>query len=522
MIDGAHRALQRFPGPGPQSLGIRLVTRKPDEFDEMRGILDELKDSQPVTGLKLTIGPSDKVATAEPADTESRSDAGVAPDIPTTRITISRSETAGSPPVVGPGTNPAAPGDSSSQLAFQYSALSETAVITVREVVVQSYFASLLPARLISAGSRKDQEALACLLTSYLFPEDFKELLEDSDSLTLILDPETAGVPWEMAAIRGLNGLRLFGPDLKLTRQFRTGQSPRPATVPPLNNHLRVLVIADPAPGRFHLDGARDEGLGLLKVLQQVKDAWQEKLRLEVVARIGSRKELTKDDLRRLLEAAGIKVPGSVIVDFDACDPLEILTLILPGVWEPFDVIHYAGHGIFDPDSDRKGWVFDEGCIMSANEFFKMRQVPRLVFANACHSAEIDQFVPELAMINQRVAPIVQHAGLAEAFFRKGIRNYIGAGWAVEDGEALRFATEFYRQALGLRIVHGQVETIGTAPPGTVGESLAHARRVLLDAGDGVNRSSTWGAYQHYGNVNAKLVAFENIDFGADDMLAMG
>ncbi len=140
----------------------------------------------------------------------------------------------------------------------------------------------------MSANSKKEQEANGCLMTSYLFPEDFKEVLDDSESLTLVLDADTAAFPWEMAAIRGLNGLRLFGTDLKLTRQFRTTQSPRPASVPPLNSSLRVLIIADPAPGRLHLDGARNEGLGLLKVLQEVKDVWKEKLKLEgQFARIG-------------------------------------------------------------------------------------------------------------------------------------------------------------------------------------------------------------------------------------------
>ncbi len=145
-----------------------------------------------------------------------------------------------------------------------------------------------------------------------------------------------------------------------------------------------------------------------------------------------------------------------------------------------------------------------------------MRQVPRLVFANACHSAEIEKALPQFADLNQRISPLKQHAGLAEAFFRKGIRNYIGAGWAVNDAEALQFASTFYRQVLGIQRVNGKAEAVRTAPPATLGESLSHARTVLLGSGDGVNRGSTWGAYQHYGNVNAKLLAFENVDFGED------
>ena len=35
-------------------------------------------------------------------------------------------------------------------------------------------------------------------------------------------------------------------------------------------------------------------------------------------------------------------------------------------------------------------------------------------------------------------------AGMAEAFFERGIRNYIGAGWPVDDIPAVDFASIFY------------------------------------------------------------------------------
>jgi len=39
-----------------------------------------------------------------------------------------------------------------------------------------------------------------------------------------------------------------LGLEKKLTRQFRTMLSRPPGTTPPLNDEVRVLVIADPAP----------------------------------------------------------------------------------------------------------------------------------------------------------------------------------------------------------------------------------------------------------------------------------
>ena len=78
-----------------------------------------------------------------------------------------------------------------------------------------------------------------------------------------------------------------------------------------------------------------------------------------------------------------------------------------------------------------------------------------------------------------------QLAGLAEAFFERGIQNYIGAGWPVEDIPAVKFARVFYEKTL-----EGEM----------LGDALSEARRAIMSYG------STWGAYHHYGQVNARLV----------------
>jgi CHAT domain-containing protein len=78
-----------------------------------------------------------------------------------------------------------------------------------------------------------------------------------------------------------------------------------------------------------------------------------------------------------------------------------------------------------------------------------------------------------------------QLAGLVQAFFERGVLNYIGTGWPVEDGPATSFARIFYETIL-------QGDTLGSA--------LAAARQEILHDG------STWGAYQHYGQVDDRLV----------------
>ncbi|GAA4010435.1 hypothetical protein GCM10022408_23360 [Hymenobacter fastidiosus] len=354
---------------------------------------------------------------------------------------------------------------------FRFSALVDGAVIPVREVKVQAFFPSSLSGRLMESVTREEQETYGQLLTTALFPIDFQEHL--NEPLTFILDRDTAGLPWEMAcfAHRQRRELQYFGPQLQLTRQFRSMLTPRPGQPPPRNENLRILVVADPAPEpELQLPGARREGRAVVQILSHLKQHWD--LKLDVVERIG---------------------------DAD-CDPLEILGLILDG---NFDVIHFAGHGTFDATHpDCGGWVFGKKIFLSAREIFQARRVPRLVFANACFSAQVTtrQKTSAAEELNRNLA------GIAEAFFERGVRNYVGTGWPVNDTLAELFAQEFYAQALvGMSTKEVFLPTNysehKTEPPPTLSRAIAQARALIA------HRGSTWGAYQHYGQANDLLLA---------------
>ncbi len=122
MIDGVRNALKRFPGPGPQTLRIRLVVEGLEYFDEVRAILADLADSQPVPDLKLTIEPPEKMAMDGASNPPHANDPDVGPHIPTTRITISRSGNGTSASIAGTGAQGSAPIDSQAEIDFQYSA----------------------------------------------------------------------------------------------------------------------------------------------------------------------------------------------------------------------------------------------------------------------------------------------------------------------------------------------------------------------------------------------------------------
>ena len=336
---------------------------------------------------------------------------------------------------------------------FRFSAIMRNAVVPVRDVDVSPTVFAGLAAALQKSESGKEQEQYGRLLFDYLIPEDFDEVIGGAGSVRLIVDRATASFPWEMACFRPRSdsgGARWLGLDRALTRQFRTMLSQPPGTTPPLNEQVRVLVIADPAPEpELQLPYARREGRQVVETLRRLDSS---QLRIDVESRIGS----------------------------SECDIVEILALILTG---GFDIVHYAGHGDYDPaDPTTAGWIFGRDRIMTARDIFRARRVPRLVFANACFSGAIHGGAAHDAQeLSYGLATI------AQAFFERGVPNYLGSGWPVNDAQAATFAAEFYKGVLGAR---------------TLREAVSAARGKIYGEAGG----STWGAYQLYGNPDDVVV----------------
>jgi hypothetical protein len=151
------------------------------------------------------------------------------------------------------------------------------------------------------------------------------------------------------------------------------------------------------------------------------------------------------------------------------------------------------------------GWVFGKGRVLSSREIFRARRVPRVIVANACFSAVVNPGTPLTPAETNR-----QLAGIAEAFFERGVQNYVGTGWPVQDDVAVEFATTFYEIALaGCRLgppskrrdtARPSNSSRQAACPCTIGDALREARRAIL------HRGSTWGAYQHYGQATDWLI----------------
>jgi pimeloyl-ACP methyl ester carboxylesterase len=339
--------------------------------------------------------------------------------------------------------------EQSKEGVFRFSALSETAVVPVRDVEINAAFARGAADRLMSSTTRDEQTKFGELLYTYLVPEDFHRMIDSGKPLKLILDRSTASYPWEMACFRSAqnpNRISNLSLDLRVTRQFRTLLSSAPGMRPVLNRNLKVLIIADPArEPDYQLPGARREGREVARILRNFPTK-QHKIFVEVEEHIGP----------------------------DQCDPVEILALLLSGA---YDIVHYSGHGDYDSENPSgSGWVFGKDCVLSAREIFRARKVPRLVFANACFSAVTTK--------GRALSADEQSKGLAsiaQAFFERGVSNYIGSGWPVNDDQATKLALIFYEDLL-----------IGKP----LCDALQRGRAEVSGYGD------TWGAYQHYGNAN--------------------
>jgi hypothetical protein len=151
-----------------------------------------------------------------------------------------------------------------------------------------------------------------------------------------------------------------------------------------------------------------------------------------------------------------------------------------------YDVVHYAGHAFFDAQKPSQSGVICNGDeVLSGADLAQLRALPALVFFNACESGRVrgraQRKNPHLDMPRRAERTL----GLAEAFLRGGVANYVGTYWSVSDEAAPEFASSFYEAILG-----------GNA----IGQAMQNARQRLV-----AMRSVDWANYIHYGSYDFSL-----------------
>jgi hypothetical protein len=252
----------------------------------------------------------------------------------------------------------------------------------------------------------------------------------------------------------------------QVARQLRTEYSPPPAPEANPSKARRALVIGDPGdPAKgMSLPGARREALRVAEILAA-------KGLDEVACYVGARNDP---------EQPSLGVPPATRID--------VLDRLLEGGW---DILHYAGHGDFLADEpDRAGWVFQDG-LLTSRELERMDTAPRLVVSNACLSSLTSGVGAGGGVLGKSDAQLV--ATLADEFFRRGVRDYIGTAWEVNDEGAILFAEVLYESLL-----------TAANPDCSIGAAMLTARRALASKEDVFG--TLWAAYQHYGDPTASLI----------------
>ena len=312
----------------------------------------------------------------------------------------------------------------------------------------------------------------ARLLRRLLVPPDLRALLNGASQLVLDVDRDMAAVPWEVMQVDA-DDMASAAADLEpemvhlglarpVSRQLRTTLSPSSTVMSKARGPLRALIVGDP--GAYDrgesLPGARREALAMAALFKSLK--------VEVQLLLGS--------------------PGHS--DGHAPATRSSMIDLLSRRASSYDILHYCGHGVFDPaDPSESGWLFADG-VLGPNELRLALEsgAPPLILANACLSGRLAEPVRKPGSYSADTWN--EHGlvpGLADAMLQYGARNFIGTCREISDEGAVKFAEVFYR-----RVIPSATDAE------SVGSALLAARNALYL--ERKSFGSLWATYQHFGN----------------------
>ena len=321
---------------------------------------------------------------------------------------------------------------------------------------------SMTMPKMLSTGRR-----IRDILLTDNFVQMIDLLMTQGDHLVVVTDAEASRIPWEILPLidtKSTSDKRVSPyPCLNagVSRRFQMDQTRSLAKFMEQrqqNEILEVLLIVNPTED---LDGAEAEG-------DLVEDALS---RLDLV-------RVTRLNRSQATRSAVLKAFGS----------------------GDYDVVHYAGHGFFDPnDRGRCGLLcasssgatpFD---VLTGSDLDRLTHLPSLVFFNACESGRTrknspgrllrprlsgDPQDPTTEQFELRNDAATVHTGVCESLLRGGISQFIGTYWPVGDFPAKAFASTFYAELLSGK---------------TVRECVLAGRRTIEQKIDSAN-------YMHYGD----------------------
>lgn len=334
----------------------------------------------------------------------------------------------------------------------------------------------LLAAPVSSGRAFKDLRSIGCLLGEDIFQklgrtleEEREAVLEENPDaavhLQLQIPRELMRYPWELLYHAG----DWLSERFAIGRQvfMETGLARR---VPRRRQgRVRPLVIGDPVfdsdVNWSQLPGARAEAEQVAGWFERLREDLGEVIDFDRARDTRIHTRLTKAELRALLRDGG------------------------------YDIIHFAGHGQFDPnDPETSAWLLSDGplwALQIRNTLLSHPAPPWLVYANAC----------EAAMESERRRYNGNVFGLATAFINQGVSAYIAPLWPIDDLLAQQIALEFYRQLLAERA------SLGEALRRAKSEARVVATPAPAEAGDATSTwvSLGWASLVLYGDPTEEL-----------------
>ncbi len=363
---------------------------------------------------------------------------------------------------------------------YRFGAITNTASIPERDLYLDPKLVKQANQMLVEEGDLARQLEWGKFMEKLLIPEDLRGQLYANNPLVMMLDPTSARIHWELLAhsepVAGApissNSADIkhdfWGTSRGFTRQLRTTFAAPPDPPAPIARLLRVLVVADPA-ADAPLVGAQEEGIYVADLFERFNSLYcDSRNRVEVVRLFGPREATRTTVLRHLM-------------------------------MRTYDVLHFCGHCIYDEeDSSASGWIFSDKERLSAYEFTRIDRIPKFVFSNACDSGITSEGLNKWSI---DLAP-----SLAEAFFERGVSNFVCTAWPVDDRAARDFALTLYASLLGMYSQNGNLIDINSyqkLPVCKMHEAMKNARLAIAEP---PNDMHTWGAYQHYGNPYFRLM----------------
>ena len=245
-----------------------------------------------------------------------------------------------------------------------------------------------------------------------LLPFELKEELSQSDNLVLLINAETADIPWEMLVDRTRSGQPL-ATSMGLLRQF-SDEGLRPATR--WHHDRGALVIGDPPTNLPPLPGAREEA----------------------------------KDVAGILADAGI-TPDTILVpsedrDRSAADIKQALNA------HAYQIVHIASHGLYDlaenedssgPDGRNisVGWQSDPTPTSPQTTSRTCASPPTSSSSTAATSLWMHPLAERQPLGSDQGDAA---ASIARQLMRIGVKAVVVAGWAVNDSIADAFARRLY------------------------------------------------------------------------------